>query len=414
MKSTNKSPFTHGMEIEQFPDMLPSEVRTYTMSNAHGVTDGWHPDPSGPRETSIGPFKNVKSILDRFFADTVDQDITWAWHAANDNGAGAGSHVHLCMTPDLFDDEIAAWTIAYNTVVELTPFLAPYFCHDWEQGFRSGGDYLNGRESQIEHWATPTLARASPATIRDHVERPHGFSRTFDSVTFNPAQGEKPVTIELRLNDAHPAMALNGLALLRRDAGRAIEGGWSPKLEDHDRTLRAVYDKIYSRAHEVGLLAAMQEPIEGGIRFMEGRGIPGVEQLEFETPFDVLRAIQVKKEWQRGEWRHRGALLVAEGEDANSPARPENVDSLWNIDAPVGEFEWVRGPETEPNADVQTVPEATPVEDLDGVGKTRAEGLHAAHYYEARDLAGVDAETLVDEVDGVGEYTARKLLAQVI
>ena len=413
MKSTNKAPFTHGMEIEQFPDQLPADVRSYTMSNAHGVVDGWHWDASGPRETSIGPFKHTKAILDRFFADTVDQDITWSWHAASDGGSGAGSHVHLCMAPDVFDEEITAWTIAYNTVVELAPFLAPYWCHDWENGFRSGGRYGRG-QSQIEHWATPTLARASTATIRDHVERPHGFSRTFDSVTFNPAQGEKPVTIELRLNDAHPAMALNGLTLLRRTAGQAIEGGWSPKLEDHNRTLGAVYDKIYSRAQEVGLLTAMQEPIEGGIRFMEGRGIPGVEQLEFETPFDVLRALQAEDEWKRGEWRHRGVLLVAEGEDANSPARPENVDSLWNIDADVGEFAWGRGPETEPNADVQTVPDSTPVEDLDGVGKTRAEALHAAHYHEAGDLRNVDAEWLADEVDGVGEFTARKILAQVI
>ncbi|AAM88716.1 hypothetical protein PhiCh1p43 [Natrialba phage PhiCh1] len=89
MKTDGRSPFTHGMEIEQFPGPLPSDVRSYTMNNNRGSLDGWHNDASGPRETSIGAYKNCKTILNRFYKDTRDEDITWDWHGANNGLARA-------------------------------------------------------------------------------------------------------------------------------------------------------------------------------------------------------------------------------------------------------------------------------------------------------------------------------------
>ena len=345
MKYTGKSPFTHGMEIEQFPDAAPRDVRDFTMNNQRGSLTDWHNDMSGPRETSIGAFKNTKTILNRFYADTRDEDITWDWHASHES-AGAGSHVHLCVAGDVFDDEIAAWTVSYNTVLETFPFLAPFFCHNWEEGFRDGTTDSYGSQLNVEKWAEGQTTRLSQDSIRDRVERPRGFSRSYNSVTFNPAQTSgKPVTIELRANDAHPAMALNGLLLIRRLTGRAIEAGWSPKLENHHDTLDACYEKIYHRATEVGLLTAMQEDIEGGITFQEGRGLPGIDQREFDTMWDVLRAIMVAYPQTPATWRKRSHILVRSGNDEYGPQN--NPEALWNMDAERGEFTWDNGPEQE-------------------------------------------------------------------
>jgi len=350
MKGTNASPFTHGMEIEQFPGELPSEVREYTMNNSRGKLTDWHDDASGPREISIGAYKNTKTILNRFYEDTRDEDVTWDWHGS-DGSRGAGSHVHLCVAEDVFDDPVTAWTISYNTVVETFPFLAPFFCHNWEEGFRDGTTYTGYTDSErgnlnVERWAEGTLTRYSQDTVEERVNNPSRYRREYESVTFNPAQTSgKPLTIELRANDAHPAMALNGLLLIRRLTGRAIEAGWSPKLENHRDTLDACYEKIYHRATEVGLLTAMQEPIEGGITFQEDRGLPGVDKREFETMWEVLRAIMVAYPQTPGTWRKRSHVLVRSGKDEYGPQN--NPDAMWNFDADRGDFEWDHGPEQE-------------------------------------------------------------------
>ena len=401
MQDDSRAPYTHGMEIEQFPDALPDEVRGVVMSNREGDIDGWHRDGSGPRETSLGPAKSAKSILTDWYDETRGRGITWDWHAEV-NGNGAGSHVHLCMDEAVFEDELAGWTITYNTSVELFPFLAPYFCHDWQTGFRES----------IDHWASPEITRYARSSIRDYVENPRGYSRSYDAVTFNSADGSKPVTVEIRANEAHPAMALNGLLLLRRVAGRAVEGGWSPKLENHRSTLRAVYGKVYDRAREVGLMTAMQEPIEGGITFQEDRGIPGVDQRHFETPFAVLRAIQRAYPQTPASWRARTEALVAAGEDGYAPK--DNPDALWETDAPRGEFSWQNGPELGETPDVEPInADATDVRQLKYVGEGRAEALEAAGYDEPATLAGADPETLAEEVATVGANVARKLIAQV-
>lgn len=333
------------MEVEQFREDVPAGVRNYVMNNSRGSLTDWHRDASGPREISIGPAKNVKAILNRVYEETRDQGHTWDWHASN-GSSGAGSHVHLCVARDLFDDHVAAWTIAYNTAVELFPFLAPFFCHNWEDGFRDG-TRRRGGQLNVEYWAEGTLTRYSQDTVRERVDHPTRYSRSYNSVTFNPSAGAKPLTIELRANDAHPAMALNGLLLLRRLTGRAIEEGWSPRLENHHQTLRRCYAKIYSRAADVGLLTAMQEPIEGGITFEDDRGLPGDDDRgtsyvnddgSYDSMWDVLRRIMVQFPQTPGTWRKRAHVLVRSGDDTVGPQN--NQDALWHFDADDDAFEW--------------------------------------------------------------------------
>ena len=334
MQSTNKAPFSLGMEIEQLGNEIPSG----TTSDRHGLS--WHRDGSGPMETTIGPFKSAKAILNRFNKATRDANGTWEWHAAGNDGrgAGCGSHVHLCVDRDVFEeagaDGVTAWTIGYNTVVEMLPFLAPYFCHDWERGFRHG----NG---SVRRWAAAETIRYSPETMEGKIANHYG--RGYQSVTLN-ASRSKPLTIELRLNDAHPAMALPGAMILRILAANSVERGDSVKIAgDRNRIMDDVYSAIYNRAEHVGLMAAMREELPSGpICFEEGRGIPGVTKTEFATPFDVLKAVVGAHKATTPLYRYRADSLVQTGLDACSPEN--NPNALWNTDAPKGEFEWEVGP----------------------------------------------------------------------
>lgn len=342
--------FTQGIEIEQFP----ADTNVGPSSSAYSgnvYVDGmptnvirdadildWHRDGSGPQETTIGPSKMSMTLLKRFFKDTRDkgEEFTWDWHAADSNGRGAGSHVHLCVE-DIFDDSPTAWAIAYNTVVELAPFFAPYFCHNWEQGFRDGS-------RSVEQWAKPQTTRLSPETVESMYLSRHSWSRPYKSVLFNPpsggSSGGKPVTIEMRMNDAHPSVALAGLGQMQRISAAAIEAGWSPKLVDRENTLNEAYRRIYAGARRDGLLTAMQEPMD--IRFEENRGIPGVKQLEFDSMFDVLKATFNAYPRTPNHWSHRVEHLIRAGRDEFGPQN--NSDALWNIDAKLGEFYWQNGP----------------------------------------------------------------------
>lgn len=334
MLTTNEAPFTHGMEIEQMRSRLPSGTTDRT-----GTLPDWERDMSGPHETAIGAYKNAKTILDRFYAGTRDERGSWEWHAAGSDGSGCGSHVHICLAEDVFEDDVEAWTISYNTAVELAPFLAPFFCHDWEAGFRSGARYSSSRLA-IDRWAEPQLTRLSTDSIRDRVRNSSRYSRGFDSVTFNPAEGEKPVTVEIRMNDAHPGVALTGALYARRVAGRAVEGGWSPKLESRDMRRRA-YELIYEEAVDRGLFAAMAT--EERFAFRDGRGIPGVDRLEFDSMLEVLKAIIRAYPQTPHSWSYRVQRLVTQGRDDYAPAR--NRYALWRLDNPEGQFHWDAGPD---------------------------------------------------------------------
>lgn len=332
MKTTNKAPFTHGMEIEQTSGLMPAGT-----TNNSGVLANWHRDLSGPQETTIGPYKNAKSILNRFYAGTRDERGTWDWAAA-DGSTGCGSHVHVCLADDVFEDadDSVAWSIAYNTAVELAPFFAPFFCHNWQDGFRNGTQY-NGNQTNIRRWASPQLTRLSPNTLARSLRSPGG---RFQSVVFSPRAGDKPVTIELRMNDAHPGVGLTGALYVRRVAGRAIEGGYSPKLAERSM-LEQAYNTVYDDAMDMGLMEAMAQPAR--YEFLENRGIPGIDSLEFDSMLEVLKAILNAYPQTPHSWSYRVQRLVAQGDDAYSPA--QNNDALWNLDAPIDQFEWDNGPD---------------------------------------------------------------------
>jgi len=296
----NGIPIEHGMEIEQDEDVVPSEIIHDSTGRYLGR---WKRDLSGPREyENLGPSKQVKSLLKKFIGAMRDYDneTPWEWHNEIRNGSGCGSHAHITFADQTDGDRerfVEGMTIAWNTAVELTPFLAPFFCADWESGFRSS----------ITRWASPQLTRYSQSTMADRVQQ--NRSRSYDSVTLSPRQESKPLTVELRLNEAHPAFALVGLTFLRRTMTKAMRGNWSPKLAgDRRHKLNELYSVIYNASSHGGLVEAMKSV--GPFQFVEGRGIPGSKVLEYDTAWDVLLKIFAVNGIDKGAYDDRVKKLV--------------------------------------------------------------------------------------------------------
>lgn len=340
-------PMEHGIEIEQMEGDLPSGYRQ------NGWT--WHRDASGPMETDIGPKKFVKSLLNDFYDHTRDEIGTWNWKAASrvaegSNASGCGSHVHFHLTvPEdvTHEEHVKAWTISYNTLVELAPFFAPMFCHDWERGFRHGTMY-SGRRSNAEAWCSAQTTRLSRSSMEDYVRgRSRATRNNNRAVTLNPRDGEKPLTIEFRFNDAHPAMALTGATFLRCIVRRCIEHGWSPKLDyeamgysSHSAAMEALYEVVHP-THEEDLIEDMKN--SGPVIFQEDRGVPGANGREFDSMWDVIDSILTSCSTDTGTYANRVKRLVKTADAANSPNN--NDASLWQADADRGDFEWVSGPD---------------------------------------------------------------------
>lgn len=351
-------PFTHGMEIEQFPG--DNEHRTGTrMYNSDIVSGGipsrtiawsgfrWHRDPSGPQETDFGPYKSLKSMLSAFLDDVEE---TWDWHNQDDDGSGAGSHLHFHLEEldgRYGDDTIEAWTITWNSLVDLTPFFAPFLAADWTNGFRDAVDY----------WASPQTTRWSQSTTRDNVRQAYQRPevRQYESVTLNSNSADKPVTIELRLNEAHPTFACFGMWFMRRTIKRCLEEGWSVKLNERvGASKEDLYDKIYNVSRTDSLISRMQEPMQ--IVFEEGRGIPGTDRVEFESMWDVLMTILNQQTPRRGTWGRRVLELVRQaGRFAELSSRQQGLQRMPGPERQNGamwrvfdeEFEWDVGVDKE-------------------------------------------------------------------
>lgn len=341
----NGIPISHGMEVEQCESQVPAEILNDRGNDYFGR---WGHDGSGPREfEDLGPSKQVGRLLKNFCrtARQYDDTCPWNWTNTTRRGSGCGSHAHLAFEQDGVDEEekIEGYTIAWNTAVELTPFLAPFWCHDWSDGFRGS----------VGRWASGQTTRYSQSTVRQRLDNPR--SRTYDSVTFNPPYSDgKPLTVELRLVESHPSFALVGLTFLRRIMTKAMRGGWSPKLAgDREAVLRDVYEKIYNASRYGGLFEAMKETRE--IRFQEGRGIPGTDKREFDNAWQVLKKILAVNGTGKGNYDDRVKKLVKaagegtevggmRGEYSGGELGPQNnTTAMWHtIDE---DFEWEIGPE---------------------------------------------------------------------
>ena len=300
----NKIPMTHGMEVEQHD--VPHEIQNDYDNKFWGH---WEYDASGPMEMEFGPGKHVKRLIDDFNETALQYDQQpWTWKSS-DGSTGAGSHVHFNVEMlETEDDTVTGWTIAYNTILDLLPFFAPFFCHDWEKGFRNGTNY-NPNLLNINKWAKPETTRMS----RDRM---HGYyhgrvSREYKSITLNPRLNDKPMTIELRLSDSHPAFALTGSYFLRKIAKRCFERDASVKIDrqasDTSDVLKTLYDRIYDLPDRKNMIDVLQEDL----KIVFEREIPGLKQ-EYESPWAVLLAIikDLKPRWDAERADSRACELI--------------------------------------------------------------------------------------------------------
>lgn len=324
----NEARASFGMEIEQFSSDVPRSVSNY------GPLGDWHSDASGPIETEVGPYKLAKPLAKKVtqkLQDTTGREVPWEWKAASHRSGtadGAGSHVHFHLNdPDSvsLDDKVEAWTIAYNTIVELTPIFAPFFCADWKNGFRSGTTYPRSGEHNVNKWADPQTTRLSQSSIRSSVENGRA-SRSYKSVTLNGSRhGSKPLTIELRVNDAHTNIAMVGLTMMKKLVVEAIERGWSVKSEGN--ALNRTYEAVYPDHGRNGIFSDMAS--SGEISFQENRGIPRLEGQSFDSSLEALQAIIDSFSPKEDGWRDRVSSWVR---TANVDANPiDHQQELWTV-----------------------------------------------------------------------------------
>lgn len=349
-------PMTHGMEIEQFD--LPNEISQDPEGKYWGT---WEHDPSGPREIEIGPGKHVKRLIGDF-NETARQygRLPWVWASSN-GSSGAGSHVHFNV--DNVDDEettIKAWTIAYNTIVDLLPVLSPFFCHNWEEGFRDGTDY-DSSQTNVEHWASPVTARYDTDSMRQYYQRPDSFSRAYDAITANPSDHTgKPLTLELRLSDSHPVFALTGSYYLRKTVKRCFDRDWSVKIDRQAsqgiNIVREMYDRIYHIPDGSNLINELQRPLR--IEFEDGREVPNLDST-YACPYDLLEdiLIEITPRWGEDRADRRASNLVRYAGDlvrsrrsdpfvenvSRIPCPSRNERAIWHMDTE--QFSWQVGPD---------------------------------------------------------------------
>jgi len=291
----------------------------------------WDYDGSGPAEWSYGISKMGGNVLKLFLNDWLynkDTHYIWQWHSEyeEEEWVGCGSHVHI--RPSYQDWNIdpqnptqvgEIWACAWNTAVTLLPFLLPYFL--WEEIPR-------GSSSE---WAIPFYKRYSPATIYEKVRRLDGRSGRDDyniiSLT-GITRCPKPLTIEIRIAESHPAFAIAGAQALNKIIAASFKRGFiSPKVTpETERKLLEIERRIVIDHEPVyGVLEDV-----GPIYFLPGRGLPGVKRIEFVNAWDVTQTIlktylRYGSIWY-GRWTVRVAKLLYE---KGIPA--ENDWACWRI-----------------------------------------------------------------------------------
>jgi len=321
-------PVTFGFEIEQYDnDICEHLQRAYS----------WHYDGSGPLETAIGPATYPGRLVRRFIDVVKSYDCVWNWkHELPYTGRGCGSHIHFRPRDTIeyiYAQWLEAWTTAYNTMVEVVPFLLPLFA--W--GTR---DKLFFRR-EGPRWAVLKKNRLSPATVRNFLD-PNYIGHPYDSVAWNRKTRQKPLTLEVRLNETHLSIAYYAAIILNRIIRKCYERGFrSPKLLPEVRL--DILNRIELKYREsselrIDLYEALADPDIGPIIFEPGREIP-LLKTRYERYFDLFDDIIKKYTPSYPPMARIGRLFLRRGYPA------ANAKAVWNVFVPFDQFKWDRGPE---------------------------------------------------------------------
>lgn len=350
-------PCTSGMEIEQDYDDVRRCRRIMEEYE-------WHFDGSGPYETplppSIAPYREVK----RFISLVLEDDCCWEWKGYYDY-TSCGSHIHLRPRPSALhkranpdvpgiegDPEYDhpphvayedVWATTYNTLVEVYPWILPLFA--------AGGPEVMRFRPRVTHWAQFNDDRVSPGRMRERYLSPGYFGHPYLAVALDRKTEAHILTIELRLNENHPAISYVAILILNRIIRRVYERGYiSPKLALDPYRRGQLYRELEeavarSALDDTDLYEELEATVRrfvdryGPIRFEPGREIPRVKS-EFRSYFEIFHSIiHYYTDWRSPVEYRVYKLYAARG----NPRR--NWKELWHLmHKPAKEFCWREPP----------------------------------------------------------------------
>jgi len=383
-------PLTMGFEVEQSPIMFRKRICQIKKC----IEDG-----SGPAETSFGVYTYPMAGLKEFM-DTVGND-TWEWVAQYDprvyggrlslysrragteyNGCGSHWHFrpHFKVLYDRFGHKFVdleefirkTWALVWNSLMELVYILLPlqmwhyyprFSAKTWAK-FRYER-YNPNSEKFLRLIDREHFTRKNPLEdpidcsmlmeCEKHETYENGYPIRYDIVAFSycaadvidPETGredrkcnQKPITIEWRLPEVHPAMwATATLIIINCIRFYFDRDYWSPKpREIAGMKPRRAYEEIYNKiVNDHNSWVDVFEEM-GPVKFVEGRGPhpwkpTKTEWRNMRELFnDLLRIPMLNK----GTPYYRVAALLKAG---CSPVEQE-PDDWWNILAPRGHFRW--------------------------------------------------------------------------
>lgn len=320
-------PVSFGFEIEQLDTDVCSTLR---------FSYDWHYDGSGPYETalppSVYPGRMLKGFIDRC---RTTPDCTWKWKSEIDHPrapsrrAGCGSHIHFRPRQEIeyiSAQWVAAWTTAFNTLVEVVPLVLPMFCYGRER------DAVFTFRREALYWAHIVRRRVSEATTMRFLD-PGYSGHPYDAVAWNKSRETKPLTIELRLNETHPSIAYELAILLNRIIRKCFERGFvSPKMTDRVHMIEEIERHTARSIERQENLYTILEMVED-IRFMRGREIPLLDQ-GYPNYIALFKDILRNYGHPYPPMGRVCRLFLHEGEPWRNPS------ALWNTFVPYGEFKW--------------------------------------------------------------------------
>lgn len=349
-----KMPVTFGFEIEQKTADIPGNLR---------IAYPFHHDLSGPCETALPPSTYPGRALRAFVEACAAESRTWDWKSqfqwrSSYRGpimAGCGSHIHFRPRFEDVDmireqEPVIPWTCAYNTLVESQVFLLPMFCWGVDGVFRLRNEALQ--------WADFTRRRLSEASVKRQYLNDRYAGHPYEQVSFNrkpydpdhpeahcegrvigepplTTPSRKPLTLELRLNETHPAISYELGILLNRIIRNCFDRGFiSPKLKQ--RTRGRVFAEIEERTkRSINMKTNFYDELHmvQDIEFQRGREIP-LLQTKYDTYLALFDDILKKYGHSYPPMARVCRLFLNRGEPWKNP------NAVWKTFYPLKEFKW--------------------------------------------------------------------------
>jgi len=356
-------PMTSGMEIEQrYEDIIRCGnilLRAYD----------WHFDGSGPFETalppSIAPYKEIKKFIT--LVNRLECQWEWVgWFYRDGREIGCGSHIHFRPRPSLrqialhtmapeeervpgimsdppypHPDYIQlgdVWETAYNTIIETWIWLLPLFC--------VGDRYIMRCRRTVVEWAEVSYERVTEDNMSYYLSSKY-VDHPYDAVALNRRTPDRPLTIEIRVNENHPAIAYVTMLLFNRLVRKMYERKYiAPEMALDPQARKDLYMSLYnaveySATQNKDLYEALEDTYErfmhlyGPVEFEQGYDIPGVPR-RVTSYFTFFKKLLYAYLHFMNPVEYRVYQLYA-----NKGIPRRNWRKLWQLfEVPAGEFCW--------------------------------------------------------------------------